>query len=68
MNPAQVDNFKNKCIDLSTYIPSNESECIRFFGDNIEQSLKRYPNKIIITLGDKGACFYDGKHIFIKGF
>lgn len=69
LNPAPVENFKHEFIDLATYITPNESECISIFGENIEQSLERYPNKLIVTLGDKGARFYDGKeHIFIKGF
>ncbi|MBU8879032.1 ribokinase [Bacillus sp. FJAT-29790] len=69
LNPAPIDNFKKEFIDLATYITPNESECISIFGENIEQSLERYPNKLIVTLGDKGARFYDGKlHIFIKGF
>ncbi len=69
LNPAPVNNFKNEFIDLATYITPNESECISIFGENIEQSLERYPNKLIVTLGEKGARFYDGKkHIFIKGF
>ncbi|OKL35409.1 ribokinase [Domibacillus mangrovi] len=69
LNPAPIDHFKNEFIDLATYITPNESECISIFGENVEQSLERYPNKLIVTLGDKGARFYDGtKHIFIKGF
>lgn len=69
LNPAPRDHFKNEFIDLATYITPNESECISIFGDNIEQTLERYPNKLIITLGDKGARFYDGnQHIFVKGY
>ncbi|NEU30543.1 ribokinase [bacterium LRH843] len=69
LNPAPFDNFKNEFIDLATYITPNEFECISIFGEDIEQSLERYPNKLIVTLGDKGARFYDGiNHIFIKGF
>ncbi len=69
LNPAPVNNFKNDFIDLATYITPNESECISIFGENIEQSLERYPNKLIVTLGENGARFFDGKkHIFIQGF
>jgi ribokinase len=69
LNPAPVDNFKKEFIDWATYITPNESECMSIFGENIEQSLERYPNKLIVTLGDKGARFYDGKkHVIIKGF
>ncbi|PAV31119.1 ribokinase [Virgibacillus profundi] len=69
LNPAPVDNFKEKFIDLATYLTPNESECISIFGENMEQSLERYPNKLIVTLGDQGARYYDGeKHIFVEGF
>ncbi len=69
LNPAPVDHFKQEFIDLATYITPNESECMSIFGEQIEQSLERYSNKLIVTLGDKGARFYDGeKHRFIKGF
>ncbi|MBP2075818.1 ribokinase [Oceanobacillus polygoni] len=69
LNPAPVDNFKEEFIELATYLTPNESECISIFGGNMEQSLELYPNKLIVTLGDQGARYYDGeKHIFIKGF
>ena len=69
LNPAPIDHFKQEFIDLATYLTPNESECRHIFGDDIEQALERYPNKLIVTLGDKGARFYDGdKHQFIKGF
>ncbi len=69
LNPAPVDHFKHEFINLATYITPNESECMSIFGEQIEQSLERYSNKLIVTLGDKGARFYDGeKHRFIEGF
>lgn len=69
LNPAPMDRFKQEFIDLATYITPNESECIRLFGENIEQTLERYPNKVIVTLGDQGARFYNGeKHVFIKSY
>lgn len=69
LNPAPVNNFKDEFIDLATYLTPNESECRSIFGENIEQSLERYPNKLIVTLGEKGARFYNGKeHVFIKNF
>ncbi|MBS4179432.1 ribokinase [Lederbergia citrea] len=69
LNPAPIDRFKPEFIELATYITPNEMECISMFGENIEQALEHYSNKLIVTLGDKGARFYDGKqHIFIEGF
>ncbi len=69
LNPAPVNNFKKEFIDLATYLTPNESECKSIFGEDIEQSLERYPNKLLVTLGEKGARFYNGKeHVFIKSF
>lgn len=69
LNPAPVDHFQQEFIDLATYLTPNESECRQIFGENIEKALEQYPNKLIITLGDKGARFYDGEqHHFIQGF
>jgi ribokinase len=69
LNPAPVDHFKQEFIDLATYLTPNESECRYIFGDDIEQALEQYPNKLIVTLGDQGARFYDGEqHQFIQGF
>jgi ribokinase len=69
LNPAPVNNFKEEFIDLATYLTPNESECKSIFGENIEQSLERYPNKLIVTLGEKGARFYNGiEHVLIKSF
>ncbi|MCS0671501.1 ribokinase [Cytobacillus firmus] len=69
LNPAPVNHLKQEFIELATYITPNESECRSIFGEDIERSLERYPNKLIVTLGEKGARFYNGKkHVFIEGF
>ena len=31
------------------------------FQTDIDKALERYPNKLIITLGDKGAMYHNGK-------
>lgn len=69
LNPAPMNNFKAEFIDLATYLTPNETECMSMFSENIEQALERYPNKLIVTLGSRGARFYDGeKHVFIKSY
>ena len=36
---------------------------------DIDKALERYPNKLIITLGDKGAMYHNGtEKIQIDGF
>lgn len=61
LNPAPFLELKRSTIDKVTYLTPNETEAKLLFGtDNYEELVKRYPNKLIITLGDKGAIFNDG--------
>ena len=51
-------------IDKITYITANKKECQTIFGtDNIEDCVTRYPNKLIVTLGENGLMYHDGKKI-----
>jgi len=56
---------KNKeIIDKITYITCNEKEAkIVFDNENIDKIVSKYPNKLIVTLGEKGAVFHNGKNI-----
>ena len=37
--------------------------------NDIDKALERYPNKLIITLGDKGAMYHNGtEKVQIDGF
>ena len=39
------------------------------FQTDIDKALERYPNKLIITLGDKGAMYHNGtEKVQIDGF
>ncbi len=68
-NPAPATNFKKEWMDYISYITPNETECSQLFGEDFEQLLKQYPNKMIITLGSDGARFYDGEHhIHVPGY
>jgi ribokinase len=69
LNPAPMDKFRKEFIDLATYITPNETECISLFGENMEETLEQYPNKLVVTLGDQGARYYDGeKHVYINSY
>ena len=67
LNPApfrEVD-----VIDKATYITPNETESNAMFQTDIDKALERYPNKLIITLGDKGAMYHNGtEKVQIDGF
>lgn len=64
-NKLAINDEENKeLIDKITYITCNEEECkIIFNTDNIEECLNKYPNKLIVTLGDKGIKYNDGTNI-----
>lgn len=62
-NPAPASNFKKEWMEKITYLTPNETECEVIFGDNWENILKQYPNKIIVTVGDEGAVYFDGTNI-----
>ncbi|MGE7093221.1 ribokinase [Lysinibacillus sp. NPDC048646] len=69
LNPAPAANFDMRWMEEITYITPNETECSLLFGDDFDEVLKRYPNKMIITLGSDGARYFDGEYpIHIPGF
>lgn len=51
-------------LDKITYITANEKECETIFGTNdIDACLEKYPNKLIVTLGDEGVAYHDGEKV-----
>lgn len=63
-NPAPAESIEPTMIDQVTYFTPNESEFNVLFPDlTIEEGLKRYPNKLIITLGSEGVAYFDGKKV-----
>lgn len=64
LNPAPARPVSQEVIDKVTYLTPNESEFNLMFPNiGLEEALKRYPNKLIVTLGSQGAIFYDGEMI-----
>ncbi|MGX7263378.1 ribokinase [Enterococcus crotali] len=61
-NPAPAKKIAEEYIEKVTYLTPNEHEAVLLF-ENKERAeiLRRYPNKLIITLGDQGAIFFDGE-------
>lgn len=69
LNPAPYRDIKRKVIEQATYITPNETESNEMFKGQTDEALLRYPNKLIITLGDKGAMYHDGNAtVQIEGF
>lgn len=47
-----------------SFITANRKECEAIFGtDDIEKCVSRLPNKLIVTLGEKGVVWHDGKSV-----
>lgn len=64
LNPAPSQTLSKTLIDNVTYITPNEHEAKEMLGHmHLEDMLKSYPNKLIVTLGDKGVIFFDGKTV-----
>ena len=65
LNPAPAEAVPNDIIDKVTYLTPNEHEAGLIFGKDksIEELLKEYPEKLLITMGSKGVttCLKNGK-------
>ena len=61
LNPTPYSKKLTEAIlNKVTYLTPNEIEAKQLFGDDYLNKLKDYPNKVIVTLGDKGTIYYDG--------
>lgn len=64
LNPAPAIRLKETIIDKVDYLTPNEHECkVVFDNSNIDELLAKYPNKLIITKGDKGVVYHDGNRV-----
>ncbi|QQK07079.1 ribokinase [Miniphocaeibacter halophilus] len=63
LNPAPAFKVEKELLDKVTYLTPNEHEAKLIFGENvsIDEMLRMHPNKLIITLGSKGAIFANEK-------
>lgn len=69
LNPAPASGFTTEMLPFCTYLTPNETEAEEIFGKSWEKALEKYPNRLVVTLGQKGAQFYDGeKHVIVAGF
>lgn len=51
-------------LEKISYITLNQEECEIIFGTKkIEECVKKYPNKLIVTLGIDGVMYHDGKTV-----
>lgn len=60
-NPAPAKQIKQETIEKVSFLTPNESEYNVLFPQlSISEGLKKYPNKLIVTMGSKGVYFNDG--------
>lgn len=61
-NPAPVKPLTPEIIEQIAYLTPNEEECKALFPElTIEAAVQRYPNQLIVTLGEQGAVYHDGR-------
>lgn len=65
LNPAPAVELSSKMIESATYITPNEHELKEILGKDCdtEDEMKKYPNKLIVTLGSKGVKYFDGNEL-----
>ncbi len=65
LNPAPAAQVPMDIIEKVTYLTPNEHEAVIIFGENqsAEELLKKYPEKLVITQGEKGVstCLKSGE-------
>lgn len=62
LNPAPAVELTSSMIENASYITPNEHELNVILGKDCdaEAEMKKYPNKLIVTLGSKGVKYFDG--------
>lgn len=68
LNPAPYRNIDKDIIDKVTWITPNESESELLFENGVDEALKAYPRKLIVTKGAAGAMFYNDSQQLVKGY
>ena len=66
LTPCRPEKLRRRydLIDKITIITCNRHECETIFDtEDIEECVKKYPNKLIVTLGADGLMYYDGNRI-----
>ncbi|MFV0556856.1 MAG: ribokinase [Lactovum sp.] len=63
-NPAPSRETDHEMLDMVDFISPNEHECCQLFPDlTIEEALRKYPNKLIVTQGVSGVSYCDSFEI-----
>lgn len=69
LNPAPYREVSKEVIENADYLTPNETESAALFEEHLDDALERYPNKLIVTMGEKGARYFNGeKHVTVQSF
>ncbi|NEU04773.1 ribokinase [Clostridium senegalense] len=65
LNPAPAIKLSKEIVDKVSYIIPNEHEykVVLHTENAMEKELEKYPNKLIITNGENGVWYFDGKEV-----
>ncbi|MGX7031338.1 ribokinase [Vagococcus zengguangii] len=65
-NPAPIKAINPELLNKVSYITPNEHEFEALFtNQSLEEALAMHPNKLVVTLGSKGAVYHDGKQVVL---
>lgn len=62
-NPAPFIDIGIEYVEKCYMVTPNEIESNQLFGQDLNTVIRKYPNQLIVTLGDKGAVYFDGKEV-----
>lgn len=64
LNPAPARKISQEYVEAVNYLTPNETEfALLFPNQSMEEVLERYPDKLMITLGEKGVVYHDGEKV-----
>lgn len=67
-NPAPYIDIPLHLLDKTTYFTPNETEVEALFSGQFEEVLPQYAKQMIVTVGEKGAIFYDDDLVNIPAY
>ncbi|MCE5003164.1 ribokinase [Staphylococcus pseudoxylosus] len=68
LNPAPYRKLDNTIIEKVTWLTPNETESELLFDNQVDDALKAYPHKLIVTKGASGAMYYSDSQQLVEGY
>ncbi|MFA7744577.1 ribokinase [Salinicoccus roseus] len=64
-NPAPYIDIDVSTLEKCHLVTPNEIECMSLFNMEPSKAVAKYPNKLIVTMGDKGCLYHNGQQELI---